>query len=67
MSDSEPVILWEDRGAIALVTINRPRALNALNASVMDGLRVALDEKGRRDDLRCIVVTRVSVQARVAS
>ncbi len=57
MSEQESVVLWEDRGPIAVVTLNRPKALNALNAQVMDELAHKLDTLGRREDLRAIVVT----------
>ena len=58
MSDvAEPVVLWEDRGEIALVTINRPSALNALNAEVMDTLTRLFQTQGHRDGLRAIVLT----------
>src|SRR5436305_2629291 len=45
-------ILYEQRGAIALVTINRPKVLNALNMATMNELRQAFttirDDAGTR-------------------
>ncbi len=41
MSD-EPMILHEVDGAVATITLNRPKALNALNALLMDELCRAL-------------------------
>ena len=41
----------------ALVRINRPKQLNALNAQVMDALCDALEEVDRDDGIRAIVVT----------
>jgi enoyl-CoA hydratase len=41
----------------ALVRINRPKQLNALNAQVMDALCDALEELDRDDDVRVIAVT----------
>ena len=35
MSD---VVLSEKRGAVGLITINRPDALNAVDADVMEGI-----------------------------
>lgn len=54
---SEPVVLWEDRDAVAVVTINRPKVLNALNAEVMESLIALLRERGSRPGLRAIVIT----------
>jgi enoyl-CoA hydratase len=42
---------------IALVRLNRPKQLNALNGAVMDALCVALEELDRDDGFRAIVVT----------
>jgi enoyl-CoA hydratase len=42
---------------IALVRLNRPKQLNALNALVMDQLCEALEELDRDDAIRCLVVT----------
>ncbi len=41
----------------ALVRLNRPKQLNALNAEVMERLCEALEELDRDDAVRCIVVT----------
>src|SRR6202158_3252521 len=50
-------LLFERDGAVALVTINRPRVLNALNAQTLDELRrVALDLK-RDEDVRVAILT----------
>ena len=34
-------ILYEKKGAIAYVTVNRPKVLNALNGATLDDLRTA--------------------------
>jgi enoyl-CoA hydratase len=41
----------------ALVRLNRPKQLNALNGAVMDALCAALEELDRDDEVRAIVVT----------
>jgi len=41
----------------ALVRLNRPKQLNALNGAVMDALCEALEELDRDDEIRAIVVT----------
>ena len=40
----EPAVLTERRGRILIVTINRPKAKNAVNAAVSQGLAAAMDE-----------------------
>src|SRR5262249_39527809 len=42
-------VLYEKKGAIAYVTINRPKVLNALNQKTWEKLRVALEDA--RDDI----------------
>jgi len=58
MSD-EPLILVERQAEqrTALVRLNRPKQLNALNGAVMDELCAALEELDRDEDIRAIVVT----------
>lgn len=50
-------ILVETRGAVALVTLNRPRAFNALSNDLMDELTQALDAIEADDAIHAIVLT----------
>lgn len=50
-------ILVEVRDAVGLVTLNRPKALNALNAELMGELRRALDAFEADDAVGAIVIT----------
>jgi enoyl-CoA hydratase len=50
-------ILVEQRGAVTLVTLNRPAALNALNAAVLEDLIAAFAEFEADPGQRCAVVT----------
>ncbi|AKM00199.1 MULTISPECIES: enoyl-CoA hydratase [Burkholderia cepacia complex] len=50
-------ILVETRGRVGLVTLNRPKALNALNDALMDELGDALKAFDADDDIGAIVVT----------
>ena len=54
MSDE---VLVERRGAVQVITINRPEARNALNGAVAAGIRDAVDELDGLDDLRVGVLT----------
>ena len=47
----------ENRGAVCLVTLNRPQALNALNTQLMKELSLALDQAESDASVRCIVIT----------
>ncbi|PKQ06962.1 MAG: enoyl-CoA hydratase [Alphaproteobacteria bacterium HGW-Alphaproteobacteria-11] len=50
-------ILVEKKGAVGLITLNRPDALNALNKALMDELTAALDAWEVDDDIHCIVLS----------
>jgi len=50
-------IKTETRGAVHLITLNRPQALNALNAQLVDELGIALDHAEADTGIRCIVLT----------
>ena len=50
-------ILISREGHVALITLNRPKALNALNSELLDELVVALKACDADDDVRCIVLT----------
>ena len=45
------VIEYENRGRIALITINRPEARNAVNHEVAEGIEEALDQFERDENL----------------
>ena len=47
----------EDRENILIATINRPKALNALNAQVLSDLEALIDGVSTRSDLRVLVLT----------
>jgi enoyl-CoA hydratase len=50
-------ILVDRVGAVAVLTLNRPKVLNALNRATMDEVVEALDALDRDDDVRCTVLT----------
>jgi len=50
-------VVLERRGPVARLTINRPERRNALNASVLSGLRTALAEIKGDDSLRVVVLS----------
>ncbi len=50
-------ILVRNEGGIAIVTLNRPQALNALNSALMDELSAALDGFETDDAIRCVIIT----------
>jgi enoyl-CoA hydratase len=50
-------ILVEQRGAVTLVTLNRPQALNALSSAVLEDLIAAFAEFEADPGQRCAVVT----------
>ena len=54
MSDE---VLVERRGAVQVVTVNRPQARNALDAAVARGVADAMDELDASEELRAGVLT----------
>jgi enoyl-CoA hydratase len=54
MSDE---VLVDVDGAVAVITINRPNARNAVNGAVAQGIATALDEFDERKDLAVIIIT----------
>ena len=54
--DSDAVLCQVD-GPIAVVTINRPAARNAVNGAVAAGMAAVLDDLDARPDVRVIVLT----------
>ncbi len=54
---SYETLLVEQRGAVTLITINRPQALNALNAQVLADMSAALAAYDADATQHCVVVT----------
>ena len=56
----------QKNGKTAVLTINRPEALNALNSQVLSDLKAALDELKKEADLRCLIITGAGPKSVVA-
>jgi enoyl-CoA hydratase len=54
---SHEFILTETRGRVALITLNRPKQLNALNAQLMQELAAAMYAFDADDGIGCLVIT----------
>jgi enoyl-CoA hydratase len=59
-------LLLERDGAVAIVTINRPNVLNALNTQTLDELRRAVLELGADDGARVMILTGAGERSFVA-
>src|SRR5713226_453435 len=59
-------LLVERDGAVLVVTINRPKVLNALNAATLAELRHVILEAQSDDDVRAVVLTGAGDKAFVA-
>ena len=66
MSEELNSILCERHGAVGVLTINRPKTLNALNTPTLLALEAALTELERDDSVRVIVITGAGDKAFVA-
>lgn len=54
---TEPTVLYETRGAVALVTLNRPQALNSFTRAMHQDLWAALDRIEADRTVRAAVIT----------
>jgi enoyl-CoA hydratase len=63
---ADEVVQLERDGGVAVVTINRPQALNALTSEVLTGLEAVFAELAGDADLRCVVLTGAGEKAFVA-
>ena len=50
-------LLLEVEGGIALLTINRPKALNALNSETLAELNACLAELENNEDVKVVILT----------
>jgi methylglutaconyl-CoA hydratase len=53
----DPILLTERRGAVAVLTLNRPEVRNALSPALVAALREALDALEPDDAVRAVVLT----------
>lgn len=59
-------ILLEKKGSVAIATINRPKALNALNSEVLNDLNTLVDEVKADPGIRVLILTGSGEKAFVA-
>jgi enoyl-CoA hydratase len=57
MADAADAVLTEVDGGIAVITINRPQARNAINGDVARGIARAIDELDAAADVRVLILT----------
>lgn len=57
MSDNDEKVVYSRDGAVAVLTIDRPRAYNALNASVLTEIRAAVAKADADPTIGAIVIT----------
>src|SRR5258707_14100452 len=53
---NEPVLLRRDEGRVAILTLNRPHALNALSGELIDALQAEFDRLAKDREIRCVVI-----------
>ncbi len=53
---NEPVLLRRDDGRVAILTLNRPRAMNALSGELIDALQAEFDKLAKDREIRCVVI-----------
>src|SRR5690606_37863781 len=63
---TDPVLLTSDRGAIRVLTVNRPDKLNALNGATLDALDDAFRAADADPAVRVVVLTGAGPKAFVA-
>ena len=53
---NEPVLLRRDEGAVTILTLNRPHALNALSGELIDALKAEFDRLSADKSIRCVII-----------
>jgi enoyl-CoA hydratase/carnithine racemase len=53
---NEPVLLRRDDGQVAILTLNRPRAMNALSGDLIDALQAEFDRLATDRTIRCVII-----------
>jgi 2-(1,2-epoxy-1,2-dihydrophenyl)acetyl-CoA isomerase len=55
-SDDSPLLISSE-GAVRVLTLNRPQALNAFTTGLLGQLRIALDEAAHDEQVRAVLIT----------
>src|ERR1043165_2066790 len=55
-ASNEPVLLRGDEGRVAILTLNRPHAMNALSGELIDALQMEFDRLAKDKEIRCVVI-----------
>ncbi|TAJ40438.1 MAG: enoyl-CoA hydratase [Reyranella sp.] len=55
-ASNEPVLLRRDEGRVAILTLNRPKAMNALSGELIDALQAEFDRLAKDREIRCVVI-----------
>ncbi|HTR86739.1 MAG TPA: enoyl-CoA hydratase [Reyranella sp.] len=55
-NSNEPVLLRRDEGPVAILTLNRPHAMNALSGELIDALKAEFDRLAGDRSIRCVIV-----------
>ena len=58
-------VVYEQKGAVGIVTISREKALNALNSTVLEELDATFDAINL-DEVRCVILTGAGQKSFVA-
>jgi enoyl-CoA hydratase len=53
---ADEVVLYNTRGHVATITMNRPEVANAQNTALIDGIDAALDQADADDEIRVVVL-----------
>jgi enoyl-CoA hydratase/carnithine racemase len=54
---SDELVLYERMGAVALITLNRPKAMNPLNLPMLEALDAAVTRARNDREIRVLVFT----------
>ena len=50
-------LLYEKEDNIAIITLNRPKVLNALNADIIYGIITLMDQIAEDDEVKAVIIT----------
>lgn len=53
----QKTVLYQEENGIALITLNRPQALNALDMDLLQQLSLLLDQAQTRDSVKALIIT----------